>query len=121
MRWRTPFKFSLARDHADLGMISNYFKLKALKGLRSRRFLATHSSVVDRDCSSITPPYSTLIKNLHLVRKAIGARPLTLAEKILYSHLIDPERDLSGPGPIRGHAYLQLRPERVAMQDASAQ
>jgi homoaconitase len=92
-----------------------------LTRLGSRRFLATHAPAVDRDCSSITPPYPDLIKNLHLVRKAIGARPLTLAEKILYSHLIDPERDLSRSGPTRGHAYLQLRPERVAMQDASAQ
>ena len=88
---------------------------------RSRRYLATHVPAIERDCSSITPPYPVLIENLHRVRKVLGDRPLTLAEKILYSHLIDPEKDLSCSGQIRGHAYLQLRPERVAMQDASAQ
>jgi len=44
-----------------------------------------------------------------------------LAEKILYSHLNDPEKSLADGGTIRGEAYLQLRPGRVAMQDASAQ
>jgi homoaconitase len=46
---------------------------------------------------------------------------MTLAEKILYSHLSDPEKGLTDRGVIRGETYLQLRPERVAMQDASAQ
>jgi homoaconitase len=44
-----------------------------------------------------------------------------LAEKILYSHVHDPEKSFSGGGHIRGEAYLQLSPGRVAMQDASAQ
>lgn len=86
-----------------------------------RRCLATHTSLSEKDCSSITPPYSALIKNLSHVRKLLKGRPLTLAEKILYSHLHDPEKSLAGGGKIRGEAYLQLSPERVAMQDASAQ
>jgi homoaconitase len=44
-----------------------------------------------------------------------------LAEKILYSHLYDPENGIGGGGIQRGVTYLQLQPERVAMQDASAQ
>jgi len=44
-------------------------------------------------------------------------RPLTLAEKILYSHM--PDQD--GPAAIRGKTYLELLPDRVAMQDATAQ
>lgn len=45
------------------------------------------------------------------------ARPLTLSEKILYSHLDDvAEQDI-----VRGESYLRLRPDRVAMQDATAQ
>jgi homoaconitase len=48
-------------------------------------------------------------------------RPLTLAEKILYSHLHDPEKTLAKGDIIRGESYLLLSPERVAMQDASAQ
>lgn len=44
-------------------------------------------------------------------------RPLTLAEKVLYSHLDQPD----GPVPVRGESFLKLRPERVALQDATAQ
>ena len=44
-------------------------------------------------------------------------RPLTLSEKVLYSHLDEP----SGQEIKRGQSYLRLRPDRVAMQDATAQ
>lgn len=85
------------------------------------RSFATHATVVaEKDCTSITPPYPGLIRNLERVRKILN-RPLTLAEKILYSHVIDPEATFSRGGRIRGETYLQLRPQRVAMQDASAQ
>lgn len=86
-----------------------------------RRCLATHASVLEKDCTSITPPYAALVQKLTHARKLLNNRPLTLAEKILYSHLHDPEKSLAGGGKIRGEAYLQLSPERVAMQDASAQ
>ena len=86
-----------------------------------RRCLATHAPLPQKDCSSITPPYSALVKKLGQVRKLLNNRPLTLAEKILYSHLNDPEKSLAGGGRVRGEAYLQLSPQRVAMQDASAQ
>ena len=61
-------------------------------------------------------PYEKLVKNLEVV-KARLARPLTLSEKILYSHLDDP----AGQDIERGTSYLRLRPDRVAMQDATAQ
>ncbi|KAH9486736.1 Homocitrate dehydratase, mitochondrial [Psilocybe cubensis] len=83
-----------------------------------RRSFATHVPR-ERDCTSITPPYALLIQKLDRVRKLLN-RPLTLSEKILYSHIIDPETSLASNGRIRGEAYLQLAPERVAMQDASA-
>jgi homoaconitase len=82
-----------------------------------RRLYATLTTV-EKDCTSITPPYTDLLQNLKHVRNALN-RPLTLAEKILYSHVINPGSLPSGK--IRGEAYLQLRPQRVAMQDASAQ
>ncbi|KAI6158751.1 aconitase family-domain-containing protein [Pisolithus thermaeus] len=84
-----------------------------------QRCLATHAPV-EKDCTSITPPYGKLLGKLELVRELLNHRPLTLAEKILYSHLIDPEKSLVGRGKVRGEAYLQLNPQRVAMQDASA-
>ncbi|GMM31712.1 aconitate hydratase [Martiniozyma asiatica (nom. inval.)] len=72
---------------------------------------------------STTPPYAKLLNNLEKVQKVLNGQPLTLAEKILYSHLVNPE-ELSGSGNvnnIRGNQYLKLNPDRVAMQDASAQ
>lgn len=93
--------------------------VRALAGLQ--RGLATPASIPEKDCTSITPPYSALLSTLDRVRKLLDNRPLTLAEKILYSHLHNPEKSLANGGKIRGEAYLQLSPERVAMQDASAQ
>lgn len=60
--------------------------------------------------------YSTLQQKLKLVNKKLN-RPLTLSEKILYSHLDNVERQEI----VRGESYLKLRPDRVAMQDATAQ
>ncbi|KAJ7042504.1 aconitase family-domain-containing protein [Mycena alexandri] len=87
---------------------------------RRTRLLATHAPLHEKNCTSITPPYDALIENLSQVRRHIKSK-LTLAEKILYSHLNDPSKSLGDGGKIRGQAYLQLKPERVAMQDASAQ
>ena len=44
-------------------------------------------------------------------------RPMTASEKVLYSHLDQP----AGQELERGTSYLQLRPDRVALQDATAQ
>lgn len=55
-------------------------------------------------------------ENLSIVRGRLN-RPLTYAEKILYSHLDDPH----GQEIERGVSYLKLRPDRVACQDATAQ
>ena len=60
--------------------------------------------------------YSQMRQRLEVVRGRLG-RPLTLAEKILFGHLDDP----SGQELEPGQAYLMLRPDRVAMQDATAQ
>ncbi|MFP4514306.1 MAG: aconitate hydratase [Acidimicrobiales bacterium] len=60
--------------------------------------------------------YSTLDERLATGRRRLG-RPLTLAEKVLVNHLDDPETG----GLDRGVSYTDLRPDRVAMQDATAQ
>jgi homoaconitase len=72
------------------------------------------------------PPYQKLLGRLEEVRRVLGSgRQLTLAEKILYSHLDNPEESLltntNNGKDIRGVANLKLKPDRVAMQDASAQ
>merc|ERR1711884_856998 len=61
-------------------------------------------------------PYEKLVKKLEVVKGRLN-RPLTLSEKILYSHLDDP----AGQDIVRGESHLRLRPDRVAMQDATAQ
>jgi aconitate hydratase len=60
--------------------------------------------------------YKKMSENLEIVRARLN-RPLTYAEKILYSHLDDPH----GQDIERGVSYLKLRPDRVACQDATAQ
>jgi aconitate hydratase len=60
--------------------------------------------------------YKKMSENLAIVRSRLN-RPLTYAEKILYSHLDDPH----GQEIERGSSYLKLRPDRVACQDATAQ
>ena len=60
--------------------------------------------------------YATLDEHLEVGRRRMGG-PLTLAEKILVNHLDDPE----DAALERGVSYVDLRPDRVAMQDATAQ
>ncbi|VDN15629.1 unnamed protein product [Dibothriocephalus latus] len=60
--------------------------------------------------------YDKLLHNLASAKQTLN-RPLTLTEKVLYSHLADPKtKDI-----VRGSSYLNLNPDRVAMQDATAQ
>lgn len=95
--------------------------------LGSRRGFATavpHGEIPKR--SSRSPPYTKILSNLEEVRRVLGSsRALTLAEKILYSHLDNAEESLltetQNGKSIRGQANLKLKPDRVAMQDASAQ
>lgn len=74
----------------------------------------------EASCASVTPPYERLVSNLKSVKRVLDNEPLTLAEKILYSHLVDVEEGLShGKGSIRRQSYLKLNPDRVAMQGVS--
>lgn len=54
---------------------------------------------------------------LHAIGRRRLGRPLTLAEKILFAHLDDPE----GSEFVRGKSFIGLNPDRVALQDATAQ
>jgi aconitate hydratase len=60
--------------------------------------------------------YREMERRLSVARKRLG-RPLTFTEKVLLGHLNDPE----GADLRPGESYIQLRPDRVAMQDATAQ
>lgn len=60
--------------------------------------------------------YKQLQDKLKQVKHKL-ARPLTLSEKILYSHI----DDIKNQDIVRGESYLKLRPDRVGMQDATAQ
>lgn len=61
--------------------------------------------------------YKTLPEKVEKARTVLR-RPLTLTEKILFAHLFD-ERKMRDY--VRGTEYADFRPDRVAMQDATAQ
>jgi aconitate hydratase len=60
--------------------------------------------------------YATMADNLARVRRRLG-RPLTLADKVLLGHLDETEHQALVPG----QSYLQLRPDRVVLQDVLGQ
>src|SRR5262245_41875416 len=69
-----------------------------------------------------TPPelveavYSRYPERIEIARRRLG-RPLTFAEKVLFAHADDP----ATIGLERAVDYADYRPDRVAMQDATAQ
>ena len=69
------------------------------------------------DLDLIKKTYSEMPAKVDAARKALG-RPLTLAEKILYAHLW---KGVEATNFERGKAYVDFAPDRVAMQDATAQ
>jgi aconitate hydratase len=69
------------------------------------------------DVDMIRRVYATLGERVEAARKAVG-KPLTLSEKILYSHLFSGATTQAFE---RGKAYVDFTPDRVAMQDATAQ
>ena len=59
--------------------------------------------------------YETNKKRLNYAKKW-HKKPMTLAEKILFAHLCEPQKEQK-----RGAGFLSLQPDRVAMQDVTAQ
>jgi aconitate hydratase len=68
------------------------------------------------DVAAVNRLYSNFEVRHPYARQRLG-RPLTLAEKILWGHLSDP----ASAEWERGRSYLYLNPDRVALQDATAQ
>jgi aconitate hydratase len=69
------------------------------------------------DLDMIKRVYSELPQKIQQAKQVLG-RPMTLTEKILYSHLHigEPKEEYT-----RGKSYTDFKPDRVAMQDATAQ
>ena len=68
------------------------------------------------DLDLIQQVYTQLPEKIEAARKLLG-RPLTQAEKILYAHSFEP----ANRAYERGKDYVNFAPDRVAMQDATAQ
>src|SRR5512135_3307239 len=60
--------------------------------------------------------YDTMGRAMDAARRRLG-RPLCLSEKLLFAHLVDPERQELIPG----RSQLRLRPDRVVLQDVLGQ
>ncbi|MFC5046595.1 aconitate hydratase [Aquimarina hainanensis] len=69
------------------------------------------------DIDMIKKVYSQVAERVTAAREITG-KPLTLAEKILYSHLWDGKADKAFS---RGKDYVDFAPDRIACQDATAQ
>lgn len=69
------------------------------------------------DIEMIRKVYATLPSKIEKTRKLLN-RPLTLTEKILYAHLFG---NFPSKAFDRGKSYVDFAPDRVAMQDATAQ
>ena len=69
------------------------------------------------DLNIIKALYDRLPGRIAAARSIVG-RPLTLAEKVLYSHLSQGD---ATEAHVRGASYVDFDPDRVAMQDATAQ
>ena len=69
------------------------------------------------DLDMIKKVYSKFPERIEAARKVVG-KPLTLSEKILYAHLWDGNAQTAFE---RGKSYVDFAPDRVAMQDATAQ
>jgi aconitate hydratase len=69
------------------------------------------------DIEMIKAVYEKFPSRIAAARKVVG-KPLTLSEKILYAHLWDGEPTTAFE---RGKSYVDFAPDRVAMQDATAQ
>ncbi len=69
------------------------------------------------DIDMIKAVYERFPERIEAARKVVG-KPLTLSEKILYTHLFDGNATEAFE---RGNSYVNFAPDRVAMQDATAQ
>jgi len=79
--------------------------------------LAHNNTIMAFDFEMIKAVYARMPARVNAARTVVG-RPLTLSEKILYSHLYG---GIAGEAYARAKSYVDFAPDRVAMQDATAQ
>ena len=77
----------------------------------------SYSAAISNFEPNVSLPYNKLLDNLSIIRKKLN-RPLSLSEKILYSHLDDPE---CVSNIKRNESFISLNPDRLAMPDSSSQ
>ena len=73
-------------------------------------------SAIETTAALVERVYAKLARGERRARERLG-RPLTYAEKVVLGHLADPDAQDLEPG----RSYVGLHPDRVAMQDATAQ
>ena len=73
-------------------------------------------NTIDSTPEFVAQAYGTMERNLAVIRRRLG-RQMTLADKIILSHLDDPENQEMVPG----RSYLLARPDRVILQDVLGQ
>ena len=71
---------------------------------------------IDSTPEFVSTVYEKMETNIEVVRKVLN-RPLNLIDKVLFSHLDDPY----SANAQRGEDYIQLRPDRVVLQDVLGQ
>jgi hypothetical protein len=100
-----------------LGKLLRWLKVRARQLLgRPHPKRGAAMRTIESTPELVAAAYDRIERNLERVRIHLG-RPLTYAEKVLLGHLKDPDKADLRPG----ESYIQLRPDRVAMQDATAQ
>jgi hypothetical protein len=105
-RKKIPNATDIMRDFRTFGSVSiSYFTNPQI------------STMALFDLDMIQGVYARMGERIEAARAAVG-RPLTLSEKILYSHLTE---GVPSKAYERGKDYVDFAPDRVAMQDATAQ
>ncbi|CVK92533.1 aconitate mitochondrial [Fusarium sp. NRRL 25303] len=107
------------------GAMTQLLRRSGPNAIRSTTVVSNNTRRNFSSAKPLPPTYEKLYTKYTDVRRVLGKQRLTLAEKILYSHLDNPEDSLlnntDNGRNIRGKANLRLKPDRVNMQDASAQ
>jgi aconitate hydratase len=102
----------------ELGKVlrTDFFKVSLLTNFAAEFVHLLKTSFMVFDLDLIKKVYAAMPAKIEAARNLIG-RPLTFSEKILYSHLSQPPVKVHA----RGKDYVDFAPDRVAMQDATAQ